>query len=86
MNLRGRIITEDGGSSGDESESDEDSDENGDDVSEVKWSIPEGFKLAQEPAELDGSLVGAMVYLRWKTFGWQMGKIYDIVTSATPRV
>ena len=35
---------------------------------------------------LDVSLVDSAVYMRWETYGWQMGKITGMVTSATPRL
>ena len=28
----------------------------------------------------------AAVYMRWEKYGWQFGRITDIVTNATPRV
>ena len=31
-------------------------------------------------------LVGSTVYMRWETYGWQLGKITDIITDATPRL
>ena len=46
-------------------------------VREVKWSVPAGFEVAEEPAKLDESLVGKHVYLRWEKYGWQLGKITD---------
>ena len=27
-----------------------------------------------------------MVYTRWETYGWQLGKITGVVTEATPRL
>ena len=47
---------------------------------------PRGFKIAPEPAVLDGSLVDCAVYMRWELYGWQMGKITGLVTNATPRL
>ena len=35
---------------------------------------------------LDVSLVDSAVYMRWETYGWQMGKITGTVTSAAPRL
>ena len=29
---------------------------------EMKWSVPDGFEVADEPAKLDSSLVGQYVY------------------------
>ena len=55
-------------------------------VTEVKWSIPDGFKVADEPAELDARLVGEYVYLRWERYGWQLGKITGEITRSTPRL
>ena len=42
--------------------------------------------MADEPAELDDSLVGSSIYMRWEEYGWQLGKIADTVTNATPRL
>ena len=44
-------------------------------MTEVKWSVPEGFTGADEPEKLDGSLIGDYVYLRWERYGWQIVKI-----------
>ena len=52
----------------------------------MRWSVPDGFTVAPEPSILDVSLVDRAVYMRWETYGWQMGKITGIVTSATPRL
>ena len=40
----------------------------------------------EEPSKLDDTLVGSSVYMRWEKYGWQLGRITDIVTNATPRV
>ena len=40
----------------------------------------------EEPSRLDDTLVGSSVYMRWEKYGWQLGRITDIVTHATPRV
>lgn len=53
-------------------------------MTEVKWSVPDGFKVANEPEKLDGSLVGEYIYLRWERYRWQLGKITDQITSSTP--
>ena len=55
-------------------------------LKEVRWSVPDGFTVAPEPSILDVSLVDSAVYMRWETYGWQMGKITGMVTSATPRL
>ena len=55
-------------------------------IREVRWSVPDGFTVALEPSILDVSLVDSAVYMRWETYGWQMGKITGMVTSATPRL
>ena len=31
---------------------------------EVKWSLPEGLVVAEKPATLDDSLVGAIIFMR----------------------
>ena len=38
------------------------------------------------PAKLDETLIGETVYMRWETYGWQLGKITGVVTEATPRL
>ena len=43
-------------------------------------------EVADEPSKLDDTLVGSSVYMRWEKYGWQLGRITDIVTDATPRV
>ena len=55
-------------------------------VKEVTWAVPDGFHVASEPSELNASLVGSHVYMRWEKYGWQLGKITDIITQATPRL
>ena len=55
-------------------------------VREVKWSVPAGFEVAEEPAKLDESLVGKHVYLRWEKYGWQLGKITGVITRSTPQL
>ena len=52
----------------------------------MKWSIPDGFEVADEPAELNASLVDSHVYMRWEKYGWQLEKINDIITRSTPRL
>ena len=52
----------------------------------MRWSVPDGFTVAPEPSILDVSLVDSAVYMRWETYGWQMGKITGMVTSGTPRL
>ena len=55
-------------------------------VRQVKWSVPDGFKVAAEPETLDTNLIGSTIYMRWETYGWQLGKITDVITAATPRL
>ena len=55
-------------------------------VKDVSWSVPDGFEVADEPSKLDDTLVGSSVYMRWEKYGWQLGRITDIATDATPRV
>eukprot|EP00966_Prymnesium_polylepis_P278751 6439727-Prymnesium_polylepis.1 len=64
---------EEGGKEGEEGEEGEEGASGDARVTEVKWSVPDGFKVAEEPAKLDGSLVGEFVYLRWERYGWQLG-------------
>jgi len=53
---------------------------------EVKWSLPEGLVVAEKPATLDDSLVGAIIFMRWVKYGWLVGKISEKFTTATPRL
>ena len=96
-NLIFKDVTEDGDGESEEEEGEEgggeEGGEEGDDgatgvnrVTEVKWSVPEGFKVANEPEKLDGSLIGDYLYLRWERYGWQIGKITAEITNATPRL
>tara|TARA_B110000027_G_C15837961_1_gene177120 strand:- start:104 stop:502 length:399 start_codon:yes stop_codon:yes gene_type:complete len=39
-----------------------------------------------EPAQLDKSLVGASIYMRWEKFGWQLAKITGVIDKSTPRL
>ena len=52
----------------------------------VAWSMPDGFTLGAEPSKLDASLVGKHIYMRWKDYGWQLGKVYEQITNANPRL
>lgn len=83
---RGRRITEDTRSS-DDSDTDEGEDGEGSDKPDpVAWSMPDGFTLGAEPSKLDASLVGKYIYMRWKDYGWQLGKVYEQITNANPRL
>ena len=42
--------------------------------------------MAEEPAALDSKLVGAHIFMRWETYGWQLGKITAVITKDTPRL
>lgn len=55
-------------------------------VTEVKWSVPEGFEVADEPDKLDHSLIGEYIYLHWERYGWQLGKVTAQVTKSTPQL
>ena len=35
---------------------------------------------------VDASLVGKHIYMRWKDYGWQLGKVYEQITNANPRL
>ena len=51
-----------------------------------------GFQAGAEPSSLDSNLVGKQIYMRWATYGWQLGKIngvitiHQIQTKDTPRL
>ena len=51
-------------------------------ISAVKWAVPSGFQVAPEPAVLDHSLVGSAIYMRWEKYGWQLGRITQIIGPA----
>ena len=85
-------VTEEGDKSEEEGEEGEEGGE-GDEgaeeergVGEVRWFVPDGFQVAAEPETLDNTLIGSTIYMRWETFGWQLGKITDVITEATPRL
>ena len=82
---RGRRITDDTRSS-EESEESEEEGEGSDKPDPVAWSMPDGFTLGAEPSKLDASLVGKHIYMRWKDYGWQLGKVYEQITNANPRL
>ena len=48
--------------------------------------MPDGFTLGAEPSKLDASIVGKHIYMRWKDYGWQLGKVYEQFTNANPRL
>ena len=77
--------SEDGGEEGGEGEEGEEGEE-GPQATPVTWSVPDGFKVADEPEVLDKSLIGQKVYMRWEKYGWQLGKITDVVTQKTPQL
>ena len=55
----------------------------------MTWALPEGFVLGTEPdmRSIDPwKLKGEIICMRWKGYGWQLGKIYEIITTATPRL
>ena len=87
-NPSGTPVQGEEGDEGDEGEEGEEGEEGGgvNGVREVKWSVPDGFKVAAEPETLDVSLIGSTVYMRWETYGWQLGRITDVITAATPRL
>ena len=53
----------------------------------MKWSIPDGFEVADEPAELNASLVDSHVYMRWEKYASTVGSWKKSTTSshAPPR-
>ena len=53
---------------------------------EVRWSVPDGFKVADEPKELNKDIIESKIYMRWEKYGWQLGKITDTISSDTPRL
>ena len=81
---RGNLIMEDAPES--EQESEDEADAAGAATSEVKWRIPDGFTVAPKPSAIDKACVGRFVFLKWATFGWQLGKVGSLVTKSTPRL
>ena len=67
---RGRRIMDDAGSSDSQSEDDQDA------SAEKPSERLRGIFHAASPLGrlLDASLVGSMIYLRWKDYGWQLGQ------------
>lgn len=72
--------------SGDEGEEGEVPAVQGAAVTAIDWYVPEGFKVAEEPAQLDSNLIGQSIYMRWEKYGWQLGKVTDVITRKTPRL
>ena len=48
--------------------------------------MPDGFKVADEPKELNKDIIESKIYMRWEKYGWQLGKITDTISSDTPRL
>ena len=46
--------------------------------------MPDGFKVATQPARIDESAVGRFLYLNWKDYGWSLGKVTELITKSTP--
>ena len=57
-----------------------------DEVTRNEFQLPDGFKIASAPTKIDENAVGRCVYFRWEDHGWWFGKVYEMVTSATPRL
>lgn len=55
-------------------------------VEPVSWSVPNGFRVADKPSAIDERCVNMHVFMKWEGFGWQLGKISEVLTSATPRL
>ena len=49
------------------------------------WKATEPWHREPE-AGVRYSLVGSSVYMRWEKYGWQLSKITNIFTNATPRM
>ena len=77
---------EGGGEGGGEGEEEGEEEGGGGRIIEVKWSVPGGFEVADEPEALDDSIVGKTIYMRWEKYGWQLGKILEKLTNRTPRL
>ena len=56
--------------------------------SKFKWGIlPDGLRVAEKPAALDGSLIGRLIYMRWNApHGWLVGTIKEKFDQSTPRL
>ena len=48
--------------------------------------MPDGFQVGAEPSSLDSNLIGKSIYMRWATYGWQLGKINGVITKDNPRL
>ena len=79
----GSLIINDAPEKEDEQD-DEDEDESGEPVVAIPWRVPDGFKVATQPARIDESAVGRFLYLNWKDYGWSLGKVTELITKSTP--
>ena len=90
-------VTEDGSGSESEPGSGEDDDDGGEGeepegrrgrVREVEWEVPEGFAVGNEPDALSSNIDRRQLCLHAvvEKYGWQLGKIADMITSANPRL
>jgi len=64
----------------DESEEDENPPET------IRWAVPSGFLVAAQPAKIDRDCVDRFVLLKWKDYGWSLGKVTEPITSKSPRL
>ena len=55
---------------------------------EIKWGIlPEGLQVSNKPANLDASLIGRLIYMRWHVpHGWLLSTIKEKFDQSTPRL
>lgn len=86
---RGNLIVDDAGEQVAEDDGGDGQDEDDvtdDDVEADAWQVPEGFTVAAKPSVIDSTCVGKMVYMNWNVYGWQLGVVKEMITSATPRL
>ena len=83
-------VTEDGDQSDEEGEEGEEGEEEEEDsagVCEVKCSQSQrASRLQRSQTHLTRLSFLAVPYIRWETYGWQLSKITDVITDATPHL
>lgn len=84
---RGNLIVDDApGSDLSSEDTDNSGEEDDEDIDAVSWGLPRGFEIMNKPGQIDEACVGCFVFLNWEKFGWQLGKITELITLATPRL
>lgn len=53
---------------------------------EQPWNIADDLQVAEKPTSLTAELEGKLIYIRWKSHGWCLGKVKQKFTIETPRL